>query len=145
MIELTSRFTSAPVIQTHSFQGKLFSKLDISMANQKLDIDVAVGLITRNKLKRLLDKGDIGQRADDKFYDGAREFYGCAYEYCVKWLKLDCRFLKICQLAEFNKRNKMSFSNIEQIIPFSLMLVQKLKNFQSFMMKLKNNFLITKP
>ena len=39
----------------------------------------------------------------------------------------------------------MSFSNIEQIIPFSLMLVQKLKSSQSFIMKLKKNFLITKP
>ena len=71
--------------------------------------------------------------------------YGCAYECCVKWLKLDCWFLKIYQLAEFNIKNEMSFSNIEQIILFSLMLVQKLKNIQSFIMKLKNNFLITKP
>ena len=96
MKKLASRFTLASVIQTHTSQGKSFSELDISMANQKLDIDVAVGPITRNKLKRLHDKGDIDQRVVDKFYEKTTGFYECAYEYFVKWLKLDCHFLKIC-------------------------------------------------
>ena len=86
------------------------------MVSQKPDIVVPVGPITRNKLKKLLDEGDINQRVVDKFYDGVRGFYGCAYNYCVKWLKLDCPFLKNCQFADFKKRNEMSYSNIEQII-----------------------------
>ena len=45
------------------------------MANQIPDTDVAVGPLTRNKLKKLLDKGDIDQRAVDKFYDGGKGFY----------------------------------------------------------------------
>ena len=61
MKKLVSRFISAAVIQTHASQGKSFSELDISMANQKLNIDVAVGPIMRDKLKKLLDKGDINQ------------------------------------------------------------------------------------
>ena len=102
----------------HTFQVKSFSELDISTSNQKPDIDVAVGPLTSNKLTNLLDEGDIDQRAVDKIYDGVRGFYGCAFKYCVKWLKFDCLFLKNCQFADFNNRNKMSYSNIEQIIPF---------------------------
>ena len=115
---LASRFILASVTQTHTSQGKSFSELDISTASQKHNIDIAMGPSTRNKLKKLLDEGDIDQRALDRFYDGVREFYGCAYNYCVKWLTLDCPFLKNCQFADFSKRNEMSYSNIEQIILF---------------------------
>ena len=109
MKKLAPKFISASVIQTYISQGKSFSELDISMANQKPDIDEAVGLLTSNKLKKLLNEGDIDQRAVDIFYDGVRGFYGCAYNYCVKWLKLDCPFLKNCQFADSNKRNEMSY------------------------------------
>ena len=61
MKKLSSRFISASVIQAHIFHRKSFSESDISMVNQKPDIDKAVGPLTRNKLKKLLDKGDIDQ------------------------------------------------------------------------------------
>ena len=99
------------------------------MVSQKPDIVVPVGPITRNKLKKLLDEGDINQRAVDKFYDGVRGFYGCAYNYCVKWLNLDCPFLKNCQFADFKKRNQMSYSNIEQIIPVFSNVSSKIEEF----------------
>ena len=93
--------------------------------NHKLDTVEPVGPITINKLNKLLGKGDIDQRTVDKLYDGVRGFYGCAYNYCVKWLTFDCHFLKNCQFTDFNKRNKISYSNIAQIVPFfSLMLDQ---------------------
>ena len=90
MKKLASRFISVSVIQAQIFHRKSFSELGISMVNQKPDIDVAVGPLTRNKLKKLLDKGDIDQRAVDKFYNEVKRFYGCVYNCCVKWLKLDC-------------------------------------------------------
>ena len=145
MKKLTYKFVSAPVIQTHTAQGKSFSELDISIVNQKLDIVVPVSPITRNKLKKLLDEGDINQRAVDKFYDGVRGFYGCAYNSCVKWLKFDCRFLKNCQFADFNTRNEMLYSDIELIILLLSTVSSKFEKFPEFPMKLKNNFLTTKP
>ena len=75
MKKLASRFSSASVIQTHTSQGKSFSELGINLANQIPDTDAAVGPLTRNKLKKLLDEGDIDQRAVDKFYDGGKWFY----------------------------------------------------------------------
>ena len=61
MKTLAFRFISASVIQAHKFHRKSFSEVDISMVNQKPDIDVALGPLTRNKLKKFLDKGDIDQ------------------------------------------------------------------------------------
>ena len=66
--------------------------------------------ITSNKLKKLIGGGDINLRVVGKFYDVVRKFYRSAYNYCVKCLKL---FKKNCQFADFNKRNEMSYSNIE--------------------------------
>ena len=97
------------------------------MENSKLNIDV--GPLTRNIQKKLLHEGDIEQQVVDQFYDGLRRFYGCAYNYCVKWLKLDCPFLKNCQFPDFNKRNEMSYLNIEQIIPFSSNVSSKIEEF----------------
>ena len=76
MKKLSSRFISASVIQAHIFHRKSFSESDISMVNQKPDIDKAVGPLTRNKLKKLLDKGDIDQWAVDQFYNELKRFMG---------------------------------------------------------------------
>ena len=38
---------------------------------------------------------------------------------------VDCPFLEYCQLADFNKRNEISYSDIEQIIPFFSNLISK--------------------
>ena len=97
--------------------------------NQKPDTVVPVGPTTINKLKKLLDKGGIDQRAVEKFYDGLRGFYGCAYNYCVKWLKFDCPFLKNCQFADFNERNEILYSNIEHIVPFFSNISSKIEEF----------------
>ena len=76
MKKLSSRFISASVIQAHIFHRKSFSESDISMVNQKPDIDKAVGPLTRNKLKKLLDKGNIDQWAVDQFYNELKRFMG---------------------------------------------------------------------
>ena len=111
------------------------------MVNQKLDIDVAVGPLTRNKLKKLLDEGDIDQQAVHKFYNGVRRFYGCEYNYCVKWLKLDCPFLKNCQFPNFNKTNEMSYSNVEQIIAFFSNVSSKIEEFPELYNETEEQFL----
>ena len=44
-------------------------------------------ITSNNKLKKLIDGGDINLRVVDKFYDVVRKFYRSAYNYCVKCLK----------------------------------------------------------
>ena len=73
------------------------------MANQKPDIDVAVGPLTKNNLKKLLDEG-------------------------------------ACQSADFNKRNEMSFSNIDQIIPFFSYVSSKIEEFPEHHNEIEEQF-----
>ena len=58
-------------------------------------------------MKKLSDEGDIDQGVAYKFGDEVRGFDWCAYSFCIKWLKLDCPFVKNCQFADFNKRNEI--------------------------------------
>ena len=43
------------------------------------------GILTKRKVKQLLENGDISQEAFDKLFDGARAFFSKAYQYCVRW------------------------------------------------------------
>ena len=45
------------------------------MQNEKDDIDLGIGILTKRKVKQLLENGDISQEAFDKFFDGARSFF----------------------------------------------------------------------
>ena len=89
-----------------------------------------------NKLKKLLDESDINERVVDKIYHGLRRFYGSGYNYRVTWLNLDRPFLKNCQVAEFNKKSQMSYSNIEQIIPFFSKVSSKTEEFSKLFNKI---------
>ena len=53
----------------------MFAKLDISLENQKDDIDHGIGILTKQKVKQLLENGDISQETFDKFFDEARVFF----------------------------------------------------------------------
>ena len=63
MCKLASNFIKASIIQQHKEESKLFSALSVSPDNQKDDIDLRVGIMTRNLLKKSLDEGDITQRS----------------------------------------------------------------------------------
>ena len=84
--KLTSKFIKPDVIWLLKDNKLSFSKL----ANQKDDVDLTIGNITKPQLHRALDKGDISQNNVNKLYDTVREFYETAYTYCVKWLKWYC-------------------------------------------------------
>ena len=65
------------------------------------------------------------------------------YNYRVTWLL--ALFLKTVRSLILIRRAKCHIQILNKKFLFSLMLVQNFKNFQSFLTKLKNNFLITKP
>ena len=88
MNKLASKFIKPDVIRQLKDDQLYFSKLGTSFANQKDDVDLTIGNITKPQLRRALDEGDISQNDVDKFYD-AVEFYETVYTYCVKWLPLD--------------------------------------------------------
>ena len=94
-----------------------FSKLDISLPNQKDDKGLTIGNITKPNLQRSVNEGDISQGDVDKFHDAVREFYETAYTYCVKWLPLDDELYKDGRFIEFLKRAEFSFDNITELLP----------------------------
>ena len=98
MNKLAARFIKPEVTQEIKKEEKSFAKLDISLQNQKHDINLGIAILTKRKLKQLLENGDISQEAFDKFFDGARAFFSKGYQYCVKWLPLEIPFFKIANL-----------------------------------------------
>ncbi|CAB4033388.1 Hypothetical predicted protein [Paramuricea clavata] len=67
-------------------------------------------------MRSLLDEGDINLPSIDTFYDGVREFYSTAFEYCTKWLLLNNTLLKNGVFVDFKKRNQCSMDNVEEVL-----------------------------
>ena len=103
--KLALKFIKPKVIQQLKQEGTSFTKLNISLENQKSDPDLTVGILTKALLAKLLNDGNILENSSDCFYDGVREFYETAYEYCVKWLFADDTLYKNCRFLDFFKRN----------------------------------------
>ena len=114
MNKLASKFTKPEVIQQLKQEGSSFTKLTISLENQKSDPDLTVGILTKTLLAKLLDDGDILENSSDCFYDGVRAFYKTVYEYCVKWLSADD--YKNCRFLDFSKRSTISFDCLTEIL-----------------------------
>ncbi len=116
MSKLVAKFVKPEKVMEHKQKNGSLKSLDISISNQKDDRSLSVGMVTKGKLKKLLDEGDISLQSIDKFYDGVREFYNTAFAYCTKWLPLDNPLLKNCVFIDFNKRNKCSMDNVEGVL-----------------------------
>ena len=119
MNKLASKFIKPDVIRQLKDDKLSFSKLGTSLANQKDDVDLTIGNITKAQLRRALDEGDISQNDVDKFYDAVREFYETAYTYCVKWLPLDDPLYKCSRFIKFSNQSKVSFDELTELLtPF---------------------------
>ncbi len=116
MHKLASKFIKPAIIQEHKSKKLSFAKMDISTENQRDDISLGIGPITRNTIKRLLDSGEVDQVKVDQFFDAVRAFFMQAYKYCVQWLPLDNSFLKNCVFVDFQKRAEVCFSHVEETV-----------------------------
>ena len=86
------------------------------MENQKADAAVTIGMVTKERLRKFLDEGDIDIRDVDKFYDGVRRFYITVFTYCTKWLPLGNPLMKNCVFIAFSLRNECSMDNVEEVL-----------------------------
>ena len=116
MNKLASKFIKPEVIQQLKQEQSSFTKLSISLENQKSDPDLTIGILTKTLLAKLLDNGDILEKSSDCFYDSVRAFYETVYEYCVKWLPVDDTLYKNCGFLDFFKRNTISFDCLTEIL-----------------------------
>ena len=86
------------------------------MQNEKDDIDLGIGILTKRKVKQLLENGDISQEAFDKFFDGARSFFSKAYQYCAKWLLLEDSLLQNCKFVNLDPRSISSLDSVQRTV-----------------------------
>ena len=115
MNKLAARFIKPEVIQEIKNEEKFFAKLDISLQDQKGDIDLGISILNKRKVKQLLENGDISQEAFDKFFDVARAFFSEAYQYCVKWLPLEDSFFQNSKLVHSDIRSTSLFDSVQRI------------------------------
>jgi hypothetical protein len=57
----------------------LFAELDVCVENQRDDISLGIGPLTRNTIKQLLDSGEVNQEKVDQFFDAVRAFFTKMY------------------------------------------------------------------
>jgi hypothetical protein len=115
MNKLASKFIKPEVIPGLKASNASFSKLYISVANQKHDRDLFIGFTTKNTLQSLLE-ADIDDHDVDKFFDGVRAFYTTAYKYCVDWLPLDEVILKHSRFLDFDRRLEFSIDDVNEVV-----------------------------
>jgi hypothetical protein len=81
--------------------------------NQVADDDLAIGMMTKQKLKGLLDEGDVSQTAVDKFYSSVRVYYMSAAEYALTRLPLNDAVLRHARFIDIKRIRNASFRDIE--------------------------------
>ena len=96
MNKLASKFIKPEVIQQLKWEGLSFSKLNISLENQKSNPDLTIGILNKTLLAKLLDDGNILETSSDCFYDSVRAFYETKCECYVTWLPADDTLYKKC-------------------------------------------------
>ena len=141
MHKLASKFIKPEIIQKQKLENKSFADLDVSLENQKDDMSLGIGPLTRNTLKRLLEEGEIDQTEVDQFFDAVRAFFVKAYEYCVQWLPLDDLFMKHCIFVDFKRRSEVSFAHIEQTITHFKRIHETLMSDPSILNAVEDEFI----
>ena len=141
MNKLASKFIKPDVLQMFKAQDKPFSTLDTSLLNQRNDIDLFIGMMTKQKLKQLLRDRDIEERESDCFFEAVRAFYETAYNCCQRWLPLNDDLLKNCQFINFEERLKCNFDEVTSIIGAMPNIFQMMC---SFWINYKKTFLLIK-
>ena len=69
-----------------------------------IDESIFIGIITRSKLRTLVNSGDISPTESNKFFKSVRAFYVLAMEYALKNLPLN------------DARNDVTFSQVEYFV-----------------------------
>ena len=114
MSRLSSKFINPEVIV--ELKTRKDFNLDISSGNQLDDKDLGIGILTTSLIEQLLEGGSISENQIDIFFDAVRAYYIRAYEYSVKWLRLDDEFVKHCVFVDFARQTEIPFSYVEKVL-----------------------------
>jgi len=97
--------------------GDDLTEIDYTDKNNHLDNDkVHIGLITRNKLRILLNEGDIIVSTQNRFLQGVIAFYESAVTYAIANLPFEDDLLKHAQFVDMKPRLDSSFTELAYFI-----------------------------
>ena len=81
-----------------------------------IDESIFIGIITRSKLRTLVNSGDISLTESNKFFKSVRAFYVLAMEYALKNLPLNDDLLKKASFVNLSSQNDVTFSQVEYFV-----------------------------
>ena len=117
MKKLLSKFVTPSILvaSTKKVDG-LFSLQFSDPVSQVHNKDLVIGFITKQKLQKLLDDGDISEHKYATFYKAARIFFEKATSYLLKWCPLREELLINATWIDFTQRLQSTFSSVEYFI-----------------------------
>ena len=81
--------------------------------NQLSDTEIYIGLVTKQRLLKLFNEGDISDGERKKFLSGVKNFYLKATSEALKKLPFDDAVLVNARFVDFNQREECCFSCVE--------------------------------
>ena len=84
-----------------------------SIANQLDDTNITIGIVTKQRLKKLLDDGDISERQERIFYKAVRSFFIDTASEALQKLPFSDEVLNHCKFVNFEVKDDCTFSSVE--------------------------------
>lgn len=85
-------------------------------SSQLEDSKVYVGILTRSKLNKLVNEGDISPYTASQFVKGAKVFYTTAVSYALSHLPFDDEVLLNAQFVNIENRLEANFSHVAYLV-----------------------------
>ena len=104
MTKLAVKFVQPEKVREHKQRFGSLKSVDISIENQKADEALSIGMISKGKLRKLLEEGDNPIHHVDK-YDGVRKFYSMCI--CI---------LHRMAATDFQQRTDCSMDTVEEVL-----------------------------
>ena len=81
--------------------------------NHLSDHAIAIGMLTKQRLQKLLNEGDISANDESKFYAGVRTFYIDAASQALHKLLFDDCVLNNARFLNFERKEDCTFNAVE--------------------------------
>ena len=111
-----AKFVNPPVIASCLQAGTLSSIDFTNPDNQVSDDKLVIGFIANQKIRHLLEEGDISEHQHTLFFRAARAFLVRATEYLLKWCPFEDELLTNATWLSFEGRLEKSFNSVEYFI-----------------------------
>ena len=134
MNKLAARIIKPEVIQEIRNEEKSFAKLDISLQNQKGEIDLGTHQVTSGKQRYF-------SRSFCQILWWARAFFSKTCQYYVKWLPLEDSLFQNYELVDFDLRSTSLFDSIQRTVESFDTINQQLMELPKLLNTLEEEFM----